>query len=92
MAIKNAAQRAALADGYRVEYLELSPRGLDRYLSLLFGQVAVALRDAATAAQRWGWVAGRWPQHVAKVEAMEASLGRRMAGAADRTRRLFSRA
>jgi protease-4 len=45
MAVKNAAQRAALAEGYRVEYLEREQRGLDRYLNLFFGQVAVALRD-----------------------------------------------
>ena len=64
---------------------------LQGFLFLVLG--VFVLRDQQIwAAQRWGWVAGRWPQHVAKVEAMDASLGRRMAGAADRIRRLFSRA
>jgi protease-4 len=49
MAIKNAAQRAALGEGYRVEYIEHAPRGLDRYLQMFFGGLAVALRD------QFGW-------------------------------------
>ena len=44
------------------------------------------------AARRWGWVEGRWPQHVSRIEETEASLCRRCAGAAERVRRLFSRA
>ena len=34
-----------LADRFRVEYVEPEPRGLDRYLSLFFGQLGAALRD-----------------------------------------------
>jgi protease-4 len=44
-AIQAAAQRASLGDAFRVEYLEHAPRGLDRYLSLFFGQLGGALRD-----------------------------------------------
>jgi protease-4 len=39
-ALDSAAQRAKLGDDYRVTYLEREPRGIDRYLSLLFGQFA----------------------------------------------------
>ncbi|MGH6623140.1 MAG: signal peptide peptidase SppA, partial [Burkholderiaceae bacterium] len=39
LAVKAAAGRAKLADGYRVDYIEHAPRGLDRYLSLFLGQV-----------------------------------------------------
>jgi hypothetical protein len=64
---------------------------LQGFLFLALG--VFVLRDQHIwAARRWGWVAGRWPQHVAKVEEMEASLGRRLAGARERIRRLFIRA
>ena len=64
---------------------------LQGFLFLALG--VFVLRDQHIwAARRWGGVAGRWPQHVARIEVMEASLGRRMAGAVDRVRRLFSRA
>ena len=64
---------------------------LQGFLFLVLG--VFVLRDQHIwAARRWSWVQDRWPQHVSKVEAMEASLGRRMAGAAERVRRLFSRA
>ena len=39
-ALDSAARRANLGDEYRVTYLEREPRGIDRYLSLLFGQFA----------------------------------------------------
>ncbi|MGZ8981375.1 MAG: signal peptide peptidase SppA [Burkholderiaceae bacterium] len=39
-AIKSAARRATLGDSYRVEYIEHEPRGINRYLALLLGQVA----------------------------------------------------
>jgi protease-4 len=45
LAIKTAAKRASLGDGYRVEYLEHPPRGIDRYLALFFGRVGAILRD-----------------------------------------------
>jgi len=64
---------------------------LQGFLFLALG--VFVLRDQHIwAARRWGWVAGRWPQHVAKVEEMEAGLGRRLAAARDRVRRLFVRA
>ncbi len=64
---------------------------LQGFLFLALG--VFILRDQHIwAARRWGWVAGRWPQHVAKVEAMEGSLIRRLAGARERVRRLFRRA
>ena len=64
---------------------------LQGFLFLALG--VFVLRDQHIwAARRWSWVQGRWPQHVAKIEEMEASLGRRMAGATERMRRLFSRA
>lgn len=44
VALKSAADRAKLAD-YRVSYLEQERRGLERWLSMFFGQVAVGLRD-----------------------------------------------
>lgn len=64
---------------------------LQGFLFLALG--VFILRDQHIwAAQRWGWVADRWPQQVGRVEAMEASLARRLAGAGERIRRLFSRA
>jgi protease-4 len=48
-AVKAAAHRGSLADGYRVEYIELEPRGLGRYLSLLFGRLAAFARS------EFGW-------------------------------------
>lgn len=45
LAVKAAARRANLGEGYRVEYIEHPPRGLDRYLSLFFGQLGAMLRD-----------------------------------------------
>ena len=48
-AIKSAAQRASLGASYRVEYIEQEPRGLSRYLALLFG------RAAALARSEFGW-------------------------------------
>jgi protease-4 len=45
LAVKSAARRAGLGDGFRVEYLEHEPRGLDRYLALFFGQLGATLRD-----------------------------------------------
>ena len=54
-AVKSAARRASLADGYRVEYIEQEPRGLNRYLSLLFG------RAVSFARAEFGWEgAGQW--------------------------------
>jgi protease IV len=44
-AIKSAAQRASLGAGYRVEYIEQEPRGLSRYLALLFGRAAALMRS-----------------------------------------------
>lgn len=49
LALKSAARRAGLGDDFRVEYIEHQPRGLDRYLSLFFGQLGTVLRD------RLGW-------------------------------------
>jgi protease-4 len=48
-ALKSAAKRAGLGETFRVEYIEHEPRGLNRYLSLLFGRVAATLRD------EFGW-------------------------------------
>lgn len=63
---------------------------LQGFLFLALG--VFVLRDQHIwAARRWGWVARRWPGQVSRIEAAEASLGRRFAGAADRVRRLFSR-
>ena len=45
LALKSAARRAGLGESYRVEYIEHAPRGIDRYLSLFFGQLGAALRD-----------------------------------------------
>jgi predicted PurR-regulated permease PerM len=64
---------------------------LQGFLFLALG--VFILRDQHIwAAQRWGWVADRWPHQVGRIEAMEASLGRRLVGAGDRIRRLFTRA
>ena len=46
VAIKSAAKRANLSDSYRVEYVEPEPRGINRYLALLLGRIAAALRSA----------------------------------------------
>jgi protease-4 len=50
-AIKHAAQRASLGSSYRIEYVEQEPRGLSRYLALLFGRVAALVRGGS------GWEA-----------------------------------
>lgn len=44
-AIRRAAERASLGDDYRVEYIEHAPRGISRYLSLLFGRVAALAKS-----------------------------------------------
>ena len=46
VAIRSAAKRANLGESYRLEYVEPEPRGLNRYLSLLFGRVAASMRTA----------------------------------------------
>ncbi|MGE5162378.1 MAG: signal peptide peptidase SppA, partial [Betaproteobacteria bacterium] len=46
-AVKSAARRASLGDSYRIEYIEHEPRGLNRYLSLLFGRVAALARSGS---------------------------------------------
>jgi protease-4 len=43
-ALDAAARRAKLGDDYRVMYVEREPRGIDRWLSLLFGEVAGAIK------------------------------------------------
>jgi hypothetical protein len=48
-AVKSAARRASLGEGYRVEYIEHESRGLNRYLALLFERVA------AFAQSNLGW-------------------------------------
>lgn len=64
---------------------------LQGFLFLALG--VFVLRDQHIwAARRWGWVEGRWPHHVSRIQEAEASLHRRCAGAAERLRRLFSRA
>ncbi len=45
VAIKSAARRANLGEGYRLEYVEPEPRGLSRYLALLFGRVTAAVKS-----------------------------------------------
>jgi protease-4 len=44
VAIKSAAKRADLGDSYRLEYIEPEPRGINRYLALLFGRITAAVR------------------------------------------------
>lgn len=64
---------------------------LQGFLFLALG--VFILRDQHVwAARRWGWVRTRWPHQVARVEEAEAALRRRLAGATERTRRLFRRA
>ncbi|HRP98673.1 MAG TPA: signal peptide peptidase SppA, partial [Rhodocyclaceae bacterium] len=48
-AIQAAARRADLGDAPIVEYIEHEPRGLQRYLSLLLGEIGATLRD------EFGW-------------------------------------
>ena len=48
-AVKSAARRATLGETYRVEYVQHEPRGINRYLSLLLGKVAVMART------QFGW-------------------------------------
>jgi len=45
LAVKSAASRASMGESYRVEYIEREPRGLHRYLAMLFGGLAASLRD-----------------------------------------------
>ena len=62
---------------------------LQGFLLLALG--VFVLRDQHIwAARRWGWVQDRWPQHVCRVEEMDASLGRRLVAAGQRARRLFT--
>ena len=48
-AVRSAARRATLGETYRVEYVQHEPRGINRYLSLLLGKVAVMART------QFGW-------------------------------------
>ena len=52
-AIAHAAERAKLGDDYSVLYLEREARGLERYLSLLVGQVTGRLRAEIGAQLGW---------------------------------------
>lgn len=45
VAVKSAAKRAGLGESYRLDYVEPEPRGINRYLSLLFGRIAAAVRS-----------------------------------------------
>jgi protease-4 len=45
VAIQSAAKRANLGESYRLEYVEPEPRGINRYLSLLFGRIAAGVRS-----------------------------------------------
>lgn len=61
---------------------------LQGFLFLALG--VFVLRDQHIwAARRWGLSAGPLPQHVGRVEEMEASFGRRLGGRG-RARRLFT--
>lgn len=63
---------------------------LQGFLFLAFG--LFVLRDQHIwAAQRWDWVARRWPQHVGGVEAFEKRLAERGRAAWGRVRRVFGR-
>jgi protease-4 len=53
-AISRAADRARLGDDYSVLYLEREARGLERYLSLFFGQVSNRVR--AEIGSQLGWL------------------------------------
>ena len=44
------------------------------------------------AARRWQWVAGRWPQHVSRIEALEARIVARFSRWGARLRALIGRA
>ena len=64
---------------------------LQGFLFMAFG--LFVLRDQHIwAARRWQWVAGRWPQHVGKVEAFEIGLRDRCSAGMERVKRLFRRA
>jgi len=54
-AISRAAERAKLGEDYNVLYLEREPRGIDRYLSLLVGQIAGRFKTELGA--QFGWLA-----------------------------------
>ncbi len=63
---------------------------LQGFLFLALG--VFVLRDQHIwAADRWAWLARKWPDAVAKVERMEASLSQRLAGWGDRLRRALRR-
>jgi len=72
-AIASAARRAKLTD-YSVGYLEREPRGLERWLSLFFGQLVVAAQE------HLGWT----------LPFALPSLGREMQGELERQARLFA--
>ncbi|MCS7101202.1 MAG: signal peptide peptidase SppA, partial [Burkholderiaceae bacterium] len=55
-AIASAANRARLGDDYEVLYVEREPRGLDRYLSMLLGELLGAVR----AHLGWDLASGTW--------------------------------
>ena len=63
-AIDSAARRASLGDDYRVEYIEHEPRGLSRYLSLLFGRLAATVRSQSGLETAVGALLGRDAAHI----------------------------
>ncbi|MFT8246012.1 PGPGW domain-containing protein [Roseomonas sp. BN140053] len=64
---------------------------LQGFLFLALG--VFVLRDQhAWAARGWGWLAQRWPGAVARVEAMEEGLTRRLSDWGRRARRMLGRA
>jgi hypothetical protein len=64
---------------------------LQGFLFLAIG--VFVLRDQHIwAARRWDWLRNRWPHQVCVIEGAEANCARRLAGARERLRRLFSRA
>ena len=55
-ALRAAAERGGLGEDFRVEYIEREPRGVDRLLGLLLGEIALAFAPALDAL-RAGFVA-----------------------------------
>jgi protease-4 len=63
-AIGRAAERASLGDTYRVEYIEHAPRGINRYLALLFGRIAAFARIEFGLEGPLHWLIGAPPRQV----------------------------
>jgi protease-4 len=70
-ALAAAARRGKLGDTFRVAYIEREPRGFDRWLGLLFGRVAIAIKEQFGATVPFGLATAVPPQAKRDLHVLE---------------------